>query len=121
MTIDTLHRLFARTFRPKRMRAFFEELGVTNETRVVDIGGTAFNWSLLPIKPRVTVVNVLPPPSDLPDYIVAWIQADARTLPFPDDAFDIAFSNSVIEHVGDWESQVAFAKEVHRVAPRHWV
>lgn len=120
MSINSLHRLFARTFRPKRMRAFYETLGVTSETRIIDIGGTAFNWSLLRIKPRITVVNVVPPPSDLPDHI-EWVQGDARALPFPDKHFDIAFSNSVIEHVGDWESQLVFADEVRRVADRHWV
>jgi len=120
-TVRKLKLVFAHTFRPKRMRAFFDRFGVTEQTRIIDIGGTALNWSLLPIKPRVTVVNVLPKPDELPDYIVEWIQGDGRALPFEDRSFDIAFSNSVIEHVGSWESQVAFAKEVHRVAPRHWV
>jgi len=83
-TVRKLKLVFAHTFRPKRMRAFFDRFGVTEQTRIIDIGGTALNWSLLPIKPRVTVVNVLPKPDELPDYIVEWIQGDGRALPFED-------------------------------------
>ena len=42
-------------------------------------------------------------------------------LPFRDKAFDIVFSNSVIEHVGDARSQQAFADEVRRVGRGYWV
>jgi Methyltransferase domain len=42
-------------------------------------------------------------------------------LPFKDAAFDIAFSNSVIEHVGTREDQKMFAEEIARVARFYWV
>ncbi len=42
-------------------------------------------------------------------------------MPFTDNEFDVAFSNSVIEHVGDSRSQRAMASEVRRVARSHWV
>jgi hypothetical protein len=35
--------------------------------------------------------------------------------------YDIVFSNSVIEHVGSWEDQQAFAREVRRVGKKVWV
>ena len=47
---------------------------------------------------------------------------DACNLTFVEDnAFDIAFSNSVIEHVGPPGNQEAFAREAHRVASRYWI
>jgi hypothetical protein len=49
------------------------------------------------------------------------IRGDGRRLPFADGAFDVAYSNSVIEHVGDGEDQRRFAAEVRRVAARLWV
>ena len=46
---------------------------------------------------------------------------DGRALPFRDQAFDVVFSNSVIEHVGDALSQQRFAREVARVGRAYWV
>ena len=42
-------------------------------------------------------------------------------MPFRDASFDVVFSNSVIEHVGDAASQERFAREVSRVGRGYWV
>lgn len=39
-------------------------------------------------------------------------------MPFADKSFDLAFSNSVIEHVGSEENQFRFAREMMRVEKR---
>jgi ubiquinone/menaquinone biosynthesis C-methylase UbiE len=49
------------------------------------------------------------------------VEGDATELPLADNAFDIAFSNSVIEHVGTWEKQQAFAREACRMARKLWI
>ena len=49
-----------------------------------------------------------------------WLQVDGRNLPFEADAFDLVFSNAVIEHVGEMEDQVEFIKEHDRVG-KNWI
>jgi hypothetical protein len=49
------------------------------------------------------------------------IKGDGRSLEFDDNSFEIAYSNSVIEHVGCYEDQSAFAKEISRVGCRYYV
>jgi hypothetical protein len=39
----------------------------------------------------------------------------------PDKSYDILYSNSVIEHVGDWHRQQQFASEARRVGKALWV
>src|ERR1019366_4814761 len=73
-------------FRSRRMRRFARELHISAEPRVLDVAGAP-----------------------------SWVAGDGRTLPFRDEAFDVVFSNSVIEHVGDAPAQRRFAREVARV------
>ena len=47
--------------------------------------------------------------------------ADGRSLPFPDNSFDISYSNAVLEHVGDSNDQVNFLKEIFRVSRRGYI
>jgi Methyltransferase domain len=90
---------------------------------VVDIGGTVRTWDIesqshSPFS--VTLINNLQYGDFAGDRFQS-VEADARELPFADNAFDIAFSNSVIEHLGTWESQMAFAREARRVARKLWI
>jgi hypothetical protein len=96
---------------------FSARFNVTEQTRIIDIGGVSAQWMRMEPRPNVTLVNITPESNcPLPQVI-----ADGRLLPFADNEFDIAFSNSVIEHVGDTKSQKAFANEVMRVAQHFWV
>jgi hypothetical protein len=107
-------------FRKRRMQRFARELGITSATSVLDIGGTPECWSLLPVRPRVTLLNTPRAKDDL-GGAESWVAGDGRALPFRDASFDVVFSNSVIEHVGDRESQRRFAGEVARVGRSFWV
>lgn len=102
------------------MQRFAAEFGITAETRVLDIGGTPDCWRLLPVAPRVTLLNTPRARADLAGA-ESWVAGDGRALPFRDGAFDVVFSNSVIEHVGDAASQRRFAAEVARVGHAYWV
>jgi SAM-dependent methyltransferase len=119
-----IHRPFQRWFRPGRLQLFYRLLSITPDTRVLDLGGGSYFWDLartvgFPL-PRITVLNIRPAEAHARPYLY-WVVGDARATPFEDFAFDIVFSNSLIEHLGDASSQKQFAHEVRRLAPNYFV
>ena len=102
------------------MRRFAREFRLTSATRILDVGGAPETWELLAERPRVTLLNTPRTKKEM-SRAAAWVAGDGRALPFADGAFDIVFSNSVIEHVGDSASQERFAREVMRVGRAYWV
>ena len=119
MDFHELIRPVLRHFRTKRMRLFRDRFRLTPQSRVLDVGGFLYNWSLLPERPRLTIVNLVALGVEGPG--VAWVVADGRRLPFKDRAFDIVYSNSVIEHVGDFDDKRLFAMECGRVGVSYYV
>jgi predicted SAM-dependent methyltransferase len=110
MNIHNLYAVFFRLFRRKRMQRFVQAFRVTPQTRILDVGGTPHNWKLISVQPQVTFLNLSAPP-----HQHRWVVADGCHLPFPDQAFEIVYSNSVIEHLFTQENQVKFAQECRRV------
>src|SRR5258705_8892955 len=107
-------------FRSRRMAKLERLLGITASTRILDVGGTPANWSLLRVRPQVTMLN-LPRAMEPGEDGMQWIFADGCQLPFRDKSFDVVFSNSVIEHVGDLRRHEQFASEIARVGVRYFV
>jgi hypothetical protein len=129
-----LRRLAARVSagsRRRKLELFMETMRPTAETTVVDVGvsdggygadelGTAnFFEALYPWPERITAVST--------QYLTVFqqafpkvtaVRADGRALPFPDDSFDVGFSNAVVEHLSDLQSQRAFVSELCRVSRR---
>lgn len=107
-------------FRRRRFEWFVEKLSVTHRDRILDLGGNEAAWLSTPYRDRVTVANIAPPP---PTAVLPYVRADACDLGsvFDTGAFDVVFSNSVIEHVGDPARQKQFGDEVRRVGRRYWV
>jgi hypothetical protein len=88
---------------------------------VLDVGGCSTYWQHCEVLPRLTVVNLLSYPLPLGERNFTFVYGDGTRLPFCDGAFEIAHSNSVIEHLGTWETQVAFSRELRRVGRKVWV
>lgn len=102
------------------VRAVYPEI---DDMSIIDLGGTAESWLRAPIRPGlVHVVNLEPPPESAPGWLRVD-QADACSLParIIDGNYDLAFSNSVLEHVGGHVQRMRFADAVHKLAARHWV
>ena len=94
--------------------------------RIVDLGGRPEYWSIIDrrllesMKVHITTVN-LEKQAPTSDPMFSQRTGDACALDAEDNAFDIAHSNSVIEHVGDWAQMEMFARETQRLAPRYYV
>lgn len=120
-----IHRLYERWLRPfreRRMRRFAALLGPApgRPLRVLDVGGTAFNWNL-PGAPDarqacVVLLNQNRVPGPLRAGLAA-VRARAEALPFRDRAFDAVSSNSLIEHLAPGPARERAASELRRVAP----
>jgi hypothetical protein len=122
MDVHRVYSFFLRLFRRRRMRAFAREFEPTATTRILDVGGTPFNWTLLDTPASLTLLNLeaLPASTQLPANMTALVGSGTQ-LDFADGSFDVVFSNSVIEHVGDLAAQRLFARELRRVGCGIWV
>jgi ubiquinone/menaquinone biosynthesis C-methylase UbiE len=116
--IEPVFRFF-KVFRKRRMRFFYRYFRITPETRVLDIGGREYNWALMPFTPRVTMLNVTLQGERSGKF--EWVIGDARKLPYPNNAFEVVYSNSVIEHVGSFDDQITFAAECRRAGRSYFI
>jgi len=120
---------FSNVRRTRRFEAFaaiVDGLAAERSTpvRILDIGGTNSFWEQRGWSERpdveVVLVNLFAEPR-----VHANIDprvGDATDLSaFSDQAFDVVFSNSVIEHLETYARQAAMAAEVRRLAPVYWV
>lgn len=120
------HTVYARIFkiwRRKRFALFVRLLSPQLDQRLLDVGGSPFFWAQNPVVfGGIDVLNLDRPGWDgNPEYHIQTFAGDGCALQFGDKSYDVAFSNSVIEHVGSWERQQAFAKEIRRVGKSVWV
>jgi len=116
---------YATAMRRKRFQFFLELLArIPPPFSILDVGGTANFWQRMGVVEqdniRITLLNLDPTP--LPSRQFRAVVGDATNMrEFKDGAFDVVFSNSVIEHVGDFDQQRRMADEVRRVGRRYFL
>lgn len=116
---------FMKRFRGRRFSVFKETLAPTVTDRVLDVGGYPGFWTQYePVVKSIDCLNIHETawnPSEAPRHGIRMMVGNGCDLAFPGAAYDILFSNSVIEHVGGWEDQQAFAREARRVGNALWI
>lgn len=122
MNIHKLYRPLHNYFRTRRALRIGKLVSL--EGRILDIGGTREFWEKwMPRgKRKVVLLNLrVPQSADFDQSKYEHVAGDGCKLPFADKSFDLCFSNSVIEHVGNFERQKAFAEEARRVGIHYCV
>lgn len=108
--------------RKKRFRLFLELIEpIPRPIKIIDVGGTALFWERMGFTGQkdvdITILNIRKDSMGLPGFVT--VTGDARQMPqFSDKEFDVAFSNSVIEHVGGFEEQKLMAAEMKRIGKK---
>jgi hypothetical protein len=125
----------ASRFRRRRFRLIRELLAPLlaeqERVRILDIGGRRDYWELLEPEEaaRLSIIILNNEEVELdtgkrPDdgLDIEYLLGDACDMPqFADRSFDLAHSNSVIEHVGSLQNMARMADETRRVARAYYV
>jgi len=109
-------------FRQRRLallRSLIES--IPPPVKILDVGGTQEFWERLDWPAgnlaEITLLNINANSGVGPRF--RMVIGDARDMGrFREDEFDVVFSNSVIEHVGDYSDQARMASEIKRVGRR---
>ncbi len=121
--------------RQRKLRLFLDELHPTADTSVLDVGADELGFGdgggcatlnyfeeHYPWPERITALGLHDGEGFRARYPdIPYVQGDACALPFPDGAFDIVFSNAVIEHLGGRARQRQFVSEALRVGRRVFI
>lgn len=131
MAINFLNPEFANSinqkFRERRFKFFvslLDRVKSNKPVRILDIGGTEIYWERMKFASdnsvNITLLNLEKVATKNAGFeSIAGNACDLSS--FRDKEFDIAFSNSVIEHLFSFENQVKMANEVRRVGKSYYV
>jgi len=114
----------AARLRKDRFSIFLSLLSrVSQPISILDVGGSEEFWKRLlfecEMDIRVTLLNINEQKVSTPN--VDSVIGNALDLNYENASVDVIFSNSVIEHVGDFQNQRKMADEVKRVAKRYFI
>ncbi len=97
--------------------------GLPRPVRILDVGGTSAYWEKRGLagddRFRITTLNLQAEASRFGN--IESVAGDATDLGEHAGNYDVAFSNSVIEHLGTFDRQRQMADAMRGVAPALWV
>lgn len=105
--------------RRRRYETFARVTRLRCEDRILDVGCGALGLRMLDDEHEIVGLDRV----DQPGYSgerIGFIRGDALAMPIADREFDVAFCNSLIEHIAPAE-RPKLAAEIRRVADRYFV
>jgi len=122
--ISTVYQQIFKIWRAKRFKLFVQRLEPLRTASLLDVGGDPGTWTNQePVVGRIDTLNVHEVAfneEDFPLHSIRILVGNGCQLTFTNQSYDIAYSNSVIEHVGTWQDQIQFAQELCRVGRSVW-
>ncbi|MEO6695109.1 MAG: class I SAM-dependent methyltransferase [Ignavibacteria bacterium] len=93
--------------------------------KILDLGGSDYYWKnigcLNDDNYKITILNIHPQELNGLNN-TSFIEKDARDLSFiKDNEYDIIYSNSMIEHLNNFEEQKLLAKEIQRIGKKYFI
>jgi hypothetical protein len=120
-----IYHLIWRNWREKRFEKFRQLMAMSCIERLLDVGGNPGDWyGRGELVMAVDALNLQSHHiSNVPENspCITSLAGDGTHLPFGDQSYELVYSNSVIEHVGDQAAREAFALEIRRVGRKIWV
>lgn len=116
--------------RNKKYKIFLDTMKPNFNDSILDIGYgggesspyTNFLEKKYPYPAKITALGIDKPNKFLELYPkVNVVKYDGGIFPFSSERFDIGWSNAVLEHVGNFNSQLLFIKEIKRTCKRAFV
>lgn len=115
--------------RRDKLRHFYEVMRPDAGATILDVGVADKEFSPYdnyleknyPHPEKITALSVFPLAEFAARYpAIRPVTYPGGRFPFADGQFDVAYSNAVLEHVGNRDSQVEFLMELHRVGRRFY-
>lgn len=112
-------------FRAKRFRYFLDLIeGLPKPVKILDIGGTQLFWERMkftsPDDVYIILLNNEPVKTTLPNFTFVHGSASEIDL-IPNNNYDIIFSNSVIEHAGNFSKQKKMADGITGTGKKFYI
>ena len=116
--------------RYRKWDLFMKMIQPTPATRVLDVGFSDKEYSPVynliekqyPYPEKLTALGVIQPDEFIWNYpLIKVIRYNGKDFPFKDWAFDVCWSNAVLEHVGGLDQQVSFLKEIKRTCRKAFI
>lgn len=111
--------------RIRKWNLFQEQIYLNKNSKILDVGFNDIEYSVVdnylekhyPHQSKITALGIVGKENFQKLYPkVKAVLYDGDTFPFPSKSFDFCWSNAVIEHVGCYEKQLYFIKEMSRTS-----